>query len=971
MVRSKAQADLLTDLSFDPISAFRAALQPTAPWSSIVDFATHPSYCGLKLYPRQITLLRLIYLETDQMTAYDLDVIESWRDGFLNNPRNPEGVQPDIWERVEYLKERGYRHFPHIEAIVGRRGSKGKIGGVLGAEKLAFMYSLDDWQSHYGVSPGKDGYLSIVATNSIQAKKFQFADIRETVENCTYLQKAIASSKEYELTIRTPADLRRIAYLHKNKIPIDHQVASLHAIAMSSNSASGRGATGFCLDPETPVLTADLRWVPIKSVLPGDEVVGVDENPEPGLHRKVRKAVVQAKTTTRRPAWRLTFDDDSSVVCSGDHRWLIRVKSGGRNYQWRATRGRSAHHSIKPGTQIVQLVKPWEEDNSREAGYLAGVFDGEGSLSQGASNGTGMAIFFSQNPGAVLDETTRLLKEKGFNIQPQNSNAYLDPMDKMCQQWAIRGMSESLRFLGQIRPLRLLEKAPRVFDGVSVRGKGATRHQDGPKTYVKTVVSVEELPEQDLVDIQTSTGTFVANGLVSHNCNMFDEFAHMITGTGSQRSSEEIYEAYQPSLDQFGKDSMTYIPSSPFSMVGHFYALYQEGKVLMSTYDDDTGRERVEMKTAKELGTDSDSAAQHLIEITANPEMLIVQLPSWGLYEDWRNSPALGGPVFRRPIQAYDERMMRLERSNPEKFRVERRSQFAAVMDAFFDPRKVEAMFDPPDWREPLIPQDRGRLDREYYIHVDPGLTNANFALAVAHIEDAPPDEEGDVWPHVIVDYVRVWKPQDYPDHTIDYVQVQREVAEVLRRFPTTRIFSADQWNSAGMLAALREEFSPRVMVIQETFTEVYNQQRMERMKSAVNLGWVHAYRDNFFGDGDCLLELEMKFLQRQGKKVDKQEFGPVTTKDLFDSVNVVTDRLLKDDLDRWQAKMLRLTSPAIGSSDVAGIRSGRELERLRALRQPGGAGRSARQKLAEQNRERLLGRNGAFQRSRLRGRGR
>lgn len=189
MARAKAQADLLADLTFDPVSAFRAALQPIAPWDSIVDFATHPSYCGLKLYPRQITLLRLIYLETDQMTAYDLDVIESWRDGFLNNPRNPEGVQPDIWERVEYLKERGYRHFPHIEAIVGRRGSKGKIGGVLGAEKLAFMYSLDDWQSHYGVSPGKDGYLSIVATNSIQAKKFQFADIRETVENCTYLRK--------------------------------------------------------------------------------------------------------------------------------------------------------------------------------------------------------------------------------------------------------------------------------------------------------------------------------------------------------------------------------------------------------------------------------------------------------------------------------------------------------------------------------------------------------------------------------------------------------------------------------------------------------------------------------------------------------------------------------------------------------------------------------------------------------------
>jgi len=709
-MQSRAQKDLLAEIDYDPIATFRKALQPEAPWESIVDFATHPSFCGLRLYPRQLTLLKLIYLETEHMTAYDLDVIEQWREGF-KNPDMPEGVQEDVWVRVEYLKDRGYRHFPHIEAIIGRRGSKGKIGGILGAEKLAYMYSLGDWQEHYGVSPGKDGYLSVVATNSIQAKKFQFADIRETVEGCVYLQPAIATASEYELAIRTEADLRRIAYLTKNRMPIDHRIATLHAVAMSSNSSSGRGATGFA--------------------------------------------------------------------------------------------------------------------------------------------------------------------------------------------------------------------------------------------------------------------------------NFFDEFAHMITGTGSNRSSEEVYEAYQPSLDQFGQDSLTYIPSSPFTKVGHFYQLYKEGRVLMSEYDPDTGRSRIAERTAEELGTTREEAGEKAVEQMANPEMLVVQLPSWGLYEDWRKSPKLGGPRFKGPIQAYNERMMRLEKSNPSKFAVERRSQFASVIDAYFDPRKVEAMFDPVDWRDqPLLPIDRGRLDRRYRIHVDPGLTNANFALAIGHIEYAPEDEEGERWPHVIIDYLKVWKPEDFEDHTIDYVQVQREVAAILRRFPSTSVFSADQWNSAGMLAALRQEFT-NIHIRQETFDEKSNQVRIDRMKSAVNLGWVHSYRDDFFGEtGECLLELEMKFLQKgPNGKVVKQETGPVQTKDLFDAVNVVVDDLLKEDLDRWQRKMLGITSPAVGSTNVAGLRSGRELDRLNAFaakgapvghRHPASGELTARQKLEQRSRDRAIRQAsgwGSGGSSRLRGR--
>jgi len=241
---SRDQDRALTRQQLDPLVQLEAAVSAASPWESIIDFATHPSFCGKRLYPRQRTLLRLMYLELDHMTDYDMDVIEHWRAGF-SDKSSPCGVQPDVWDRVHFLRSNGYRHFTHILACLGRRASKGMLGGILGAEKLAYMYSLDDWQAHYGLDPGIDGELTVIATSQSQAARRQFADIRRAVEGCKYLRPAIASNKGTELTIRTPADVRRIADLRAAGVPIDREIASLRASAVSSSSSAGRGGSGF------------------------------------------------------------------------------------------------------------------------------------------------------------------------------------------------------------------------------------------------------------------------------------------------------------------------------------------------------------------------------------------------------------------------------------------------------------------------------------------------------------------------------------------------------------------------------------------------------------------------------------------------------------------------------------------------------------------------------------------------------
>jgi hypothetical protein len=178
----------LASTAFSPKELLISAINSGPPWESIIDFATHPSFCGFPLFPKQVTLLRLIFLETENMTQYDHDTIEDWRNGFKRH-RDVYGVQPDIWQRVEYLKERGYRRFPHIQAILGRRAGKGTLGAVLGCEQVAYMHSLDNPQKYYGIADGKDVYLNVGATSQTVAMRQLFRDILQMVERCKYFQR--------------------------------------------------------------------------------------------------------------------------------------------------------------------------------------------------------------------------------------------------------------------------------------------------------------------------------------------------------------------------------------------------------------------------------------------------------------------------------------------------------------------------------------------------------------------------------------------------------------------------------------------------------------------------------------------------------------------------------------------------------------------------------------------------------------
>jgi hypothetical protein len=88
----------------------------------------------------------------------------------------------------------------------------------------------------------------------------------------------------------------------------------------------------------------------------------------------------------------------------------------------------------------------------------------------------------------------------------------------------------------------------------------------------------------------------------------------------------------------------------------------------------------------------------------------------------------------------------------------------------------------------------------EHFIHIDPALTNNNYALVVVR-KEAYYDEHGVVQPRVILAFVKIWPPLH--NKGLDYLTIDREVIDICRKYKPIMV-GYDQWNSEGSMALLR-----------------------------------------------------------------------------------------------------------------------------------------------------------------------
>jgi hypothetical protein len=296
----------------------------------------------------------------------------------------------------------------------------------------------------------------------------------------------------------------------------------------------------LCLGPKTKVLTSDLRWINADTVRIDNELAGFDENigisgvknNGIGVARQWRKTKVIRTEVIKRPSYLLEFDDGTKVISSKEHRWLAGYK---QRHKWITTQNLRVQNGNRAGSKIIKLIDVWQEDNDYDTGYLAAAFDGEGCFYNKSFNnhlgvGGDVGISFSQNENKMLDTVRNILKNKGFNSLTEKvslNEAYSTPHHTI----RTRVRPEVMRFMGQVRPKRLLAKLDLDKWGTILSVRGVN------------LIKKEYIGEQEVIGITTTTGTFVAEGLASHNS---DEMAF-------QPEARSAYTAAKPTISSKGR----------------------------------------------------------------------------------------------------------------------------------------------------------------------------------------------------------------------------------------------------------------------------------------------------------------------------------------------------------------------------------------------------------------------------------
>jgi len=384
---------------------------------------------------------------------------------------------------------------------------------------------------------------------------------------------------------------------------------------------------GYCLPPKTKILMDDFSWKVMEKISPGESIITFTEERE-GKHRRVVRAKVQG--IKYRKSETITIETHKGKIrCSPDHPWLVQdikkkavwkkaknisprdkmffLVSPDRNaafsdgykigyihgiveceahirksHNWpsirvavkdsvaldrykdylnyfkiKRSRGAFVHQSptvmekvLVSSTGINDLLDILEEPLSgydQAAGYMAGIFDGEGSLGQ-----NNLRIYNSDEK--ILDKIQWAASELdlNFQIEPFSKQA-VNVIVKSARLYSRRGMVSMFEFFNRTRPA-ITRKIDNLYGMAFFDG------------WVE-ITSISHGGPEVLIDMQTSSKTFIADGFASHNCpylepcyenyekefnalakdveinqDMETEFKYYLQLAGEARTSQKAYE---------------------------------------------------------------------------------------------------------------------------------------------------------------------------------------------------------------------------------------------------------------------------------------------------------------------------------------------------------------------------------------------------------------------------------------------
>lgn len=258
----------------------------------------------------------------------------------------------------------------------------------------------------------------------------------------------------------------------------------------------------FCMPPETKTLTSNLLWKNLGDIRKGDELIGFDE--EISHQPKYQPTIVESAEIIKAPLYEITTSR-GVFRATPEHGWVTRIPIGHNGAEY----GRYIHRWIttkflSKGDQIVWFGDPWKEETSRDAAWLSGLLDGEGTVCTASRGDTR----FAQNDGIVLERAIQVAQSLGFKTSPPRQNG------RGITNKEVRLLTgaphQALEVIGRLQPIRLVKNARKVWDNKPMWGKSAYHE-------VAIVESIKFVGEGEVVAIGTSTRTLLTDGLCSHN----------------------------------------------------------------------------------------------------------------------------------------------------------------------------------------------------------------------------------------------------------------------------------------------------------------------------------------------------------------------------------------------------------------------------------------------------------------------
>jgi len=298
---------------------------------------------------------------------------------------------------------------------------------------------------------------------------------------------------------------------------------------------------GMCLDPDTKVLTSNLEWKRIDDIQVGEELVSVDEHPISGAKngkkkaRRMRTARVEQRMERIHDTMEIKLDTGRTIIATPEHPFLC-----GKRYNTELEWRRSG--DICVGDEIRHIVNPWS-DGDKDDYWLGGLIDGEGCLR--GKNRAGVELSIAQVEGAVLDRARKILEERCILFREEIDNREPGTSSKLGKQkvhkLVVNQAKILFHLLGKSRPTRFIGR--HWWDDRELPGKKIG-------SQFAKVISVSPAGKRRVVNIQTSTGTFVAEGVISHNTTLvqllialriiFSYGVNAVTGSADQQKTGEM-----------------------------------------------------------------------------------------------------------------------------------------------------------------------------------------------------------------------------------------------------------------------------------------------------------------------------------------------------------------------------------------------------------------------------------------------